>query len=194
MLGQEILGDTTTAIKIGQSRLSTDYALASQQEQTDEAIALEDRSNGYLSGNDTGNSTFMTPNTTAVSMLDETEHPHSDLHAGPSAETPNGKTLQIRHSDSFDGSSYVESSDESDNEHISPKLQRHRPAVSSLSLPRSQRGQSREDVFAVGPALEAEDRSLMVETDYLGHGPSASGARTADQAGAILGIANMSVL
>ena len=129
-------------------------------------------------------------------------------------------TLKVRHSDSFDGSSYVSSSDGSDAEpddaldprtgdpDATPRL------LSSIVMSSRTRTRSQDtvtDASGRGVAgrhggagqgaewdetvdLDDEERGLAMESDYFASngivGPGEKG-RVADQAGAILGIANM---
>lgn len=119
----------------------------------------------------------------------------SASQAGPvSPNIRSGRTLQVRHSDSFDGSSYVASSedeDSSDNETeraTSPEKRLNSYSMNSRGRTRSQdtimADRSHDEVN-----LNEEEQDVAMESEYLANGGEKG--RTADQAGAILGIANM---
>lgn len=189
LLGQEILQDTTTAIKTGRNRMSVDYALAERAENGEDTIALQERSQSYPGGGDTSISIFVTPETSMG--YDNMNGSSSELSKARSPEgTPKGKTLQIRHSDSFDGSSYAGSSEESDNEEISHDRKKRHSKHASLSYGRPVFDAANGSSTSL-PGLDNGERGLADEADYLATGVTSGGTRTADQAGAILGIANM---
>lgn len=117
----------------------------------------------------------------------------ADLHAGPSSPNiRNGRTLQVRHSDSFDGSSYVPSSEDEDS--LSDN-ETERASSPSKSLSMNARSRTRSQDTIMGDRthenvdLGDEEEELAMESEYLANGGEKG--RTADQAGAILGIANM---
>jgi hypothetical protein len=192
LLGQEILQDTTTAIKAGRSRISTEYALAERTDAEDNSLALQDRSDSYLAVDDSSATDFVTPET-SLGGYDSNDTSMTEMpRSTPPGGTPAGKTLQIRHSDSLDGSSFEDSSEDSEDETKPTRKDRHRAKVASLSFPRAASGEFGNGGTALG--LDNRDnveRGLVEEADFLTTGTAGGATRTADQAGAILGIANV---
>lgn len=182
LLGQEILQDTTSAIKSGRHRLSAEYSLTNQIDDGDATIALQDRSRSHLGDGDTSISIFVTPE--ASLRHDASGGSTSDLSRAVTSDgSPTKKTLQIRHSDSFDGSSYAGSSEDTGDED-EPKERKHHIKRASVSFANSM-ATRRND------ALNEGQRDIQDEADFLSTGTTEGATRTADQAGAILGIANV---
>lgn len=172
------------------SRISTEYTLADRADDEGDNIALQDRSQSYLDGQDNSVSIFVTPET---SLGDATKTDSAaDLHKSYSPNgTPTGKTLQIRHSDSFDGSSYAGSSEDSDTENHNPSQKKRHIKHASLSFRRPPlfTYDGPQDSQPGGPG--GAELELAQEAEFLATGSTGGTTRTADQAGAILGIANM---
>lgn len=166
--------------------MSAEYALTHQADQDESAIPLQDRQQPYQDGADTSVSILVTPETSMGYVGGSSSV--SDLQKSTTANgTATGKTLQIRHSDSFDGSSYAGSSEDSDDGEDSKGNKRNHTRQPSLSMPWS-------GDHANAPVLTRNDdteQGVQDEADFLANGTVDAGTRTADQAGAILGIANV---
>lgn len=111
-----------------------------------------------------------------------------------SPSIPSGRTLQVRHSGSFDGSSYVASSEEEDSDTETERAASPTSKLRSYSMNERIRTRSQDTIMANDRShddidLGAEEQELAMESEYIANGADKS--RTADQAGAILGIANM---
>lgn len=187
LLGQEILQDTTSGIKSGRHRLSSEYTLTSQVDHADITIALQERSNptGYDGSMPTS------PNPRYSLGYQDPELNSTGVHP-PADVTHPSRTLQIRHSDSMDGSSYAGSSEDGGDEGPPPdRGRRHRSGAPRASVRILEAG-----IVSGGEVYNHEDgeRAVMDEADFLHFGTMESSARTADQAGAILGIANVFVV
>lgn len=171
--------------------MSAEYGLADQTETGDDSmIPLHERTQSHPGDQENSISIFVTPET-SLGYDNTINASATSLGKSRSPDgTPKGKTLQIRHSDSFDGSSYAGSSEESDNDEMKQDNRRRHKNHPSLSYgrPTFENGNGSSTSL---PGLQAGERGLAEEADYLETGVTGGGARTADQAGAILGIANV---
>lgn len=123
------------------------------------------------------------------------------LHHSRQTQSPiltTGKTLQIRHSDSYDDFNSVASSDTEDDQDLTP-TQTISPLPATYPPPPSQPPTLNRQTSSSETArihhhhhdidLDGDAAALALEAAYLSGGRELG--RTADQAGAILGIANM---
>lgn len=190
LLGQEILQDTTSGLKSARHRVSTEYALTHQRDTANDGISLEE--NPYPSSTRVSIPILITPDN--PSGYDKLAFPQSEAAeavASTSSTSPPQKTLQIRHSDSFDGSSYADSSEDSEDEIASQAERKRHSRTLSYDIP----GHRDMGVGAsIVNRLEDSESGLQDEVSFLSAGMIEGSARTADQAGAILGIANVWVL
>lgn len=166
--------------------MSTEYALTSQRDEGDSHIPLQDRLPSHLTDHDASVSRYVTPET-SLGHQAPGESTGALHRSALSDGSPTKKTLQIRHSDSFDGSSYADSSEDSERDDVPTEEGRSQTkrnaTVSAMPL---------EDYSSAGlDRLDDGERGVQNEADYLATGASEGSTRTADQAGAILGIANV---
>lgn len=168
--------------------MSGDYALTHQTDNALEASLLEGRP--YAAGHGTGVPIIVTTENPVKSDSATCFNEDTAQTAIPLTHTsPPKRTLQIRHSDSFDGSSYTDSSEDSEDEHVPrDKGSQHR---SGLTYDHSGQYVDQGNGLGVLSRLEEADTSIQNEDIFQSTGMSDSSARTADQAGAILGIANV---
>lgn len=166
--------------------MSTEYALTNQRDEGDGHISLQDRSASHVADRDARVSIYIGPETSlGYQAPDESI---GDLHQSALSDgSPTKKTLQIRHSDSFDGSSYAGSSEDSERDDETAEGRRSHAKRSATA------GATRlEDYSTAGlDRLDDGERGVQDAADYLATGASEGATRTADQAGAILGIANV---